>query len=44
MKKFILFTTILSLFINGIYDPDPKGKLVDVKNRGELMGVKGSKW
>ena len=42
MKKFIAFMAILILFINGRCDP--KGELVDVKSRGELIGVRGAKW
>ena len=42
MKKFIVFMAILSLFVNGRCDP--KGELVDVKSRGELIGDKGVKW
>jgi gliding motility-associated lipoprotein GldK len=45
MKKFIAFTAILTLFINGrCTNSNPQGELVNVKSRGELIGDKGAKW
>jgi gliding motility-associated lipoprotein GldK len=43
MEKFIAFMAILTLLISCGGSSD-KGKLVDLKSRGELIGVRGAKW